>query len=82
MTHAIKDKIAKCPQCLELRPSKPSEPLIQTLDVTLPFEAVSVHIGYLRGDYYLVLVDRYSGWPEILRLTKLETGVITKVLEI
>ena len=49
MTQAIKDKIGKCPQCLELRPSRPAKPLIQTLDISRLFEAVSVDLGYLRG---------------------------------
>ena len=40
-----------------MHPSRPNESLIQTLEVTRPFEAVSTDIGYYLGDNYLVLVQ-------------------------
>ena len=60
MTRTIRKKVSNCPECLEMRPSRPREPLIQTLDVSRPFEAVSIDLGYFKGDHYLVMVDRYS----------------------
>ena len=50
--------------------SKRLEPLIQT-KASRPFEAVSVDLGYLEGVDYLILVDRYTGWPLVKKLTKL-----------
>ena len=35
----------------------------------------------LKGVSYLVLVDRFTGWPLVKRLTKLDTGAIINVLE-
>ena len=40
------------------------------------FEAVSVDLGYLNGMHYLVLMDRYSGWPLVKPLKKLDTGKV------
>ena len=64
-----------------MQPSKPAEALIQTLDITRPFEAVSIDLGYLKGDHYLVMVDHYSGWPEVQKMTKLDTKAVTQVLK-
>ena len=41
----------------------------------------SVDLGMLKGVNYLVLVDRFTGWPMVKRLTKLDTNAITKILE-
>ena len=46
-----------------------------------PFEAVSVDLGYLNGTHYLVLMDRYSGWPLVKPLKKLDTTSVTSTLE-
>ena len=64
-----------------MQPSKPAEPLVHTLEVTRPLEAVSIDLGYLKGDHFLVMVDRYSGWPEVQKMTKLDTKAVTEVLK-
>ena len=80
MTDQIKLMTSKCETCLKLKPSKPVEPLIQT-HASRPFEAVSIDLGYLEGIHYLILADRYSGWPMVKRLTKLNTKYITTILD-
>ena len=60
-------------------PSLPKEPCIQT-KASRPFEAVSVDLGQLDGVHYLIGADRFSGWPMVAKLTKLETSAITNVL--
>ena len=72
MTDQIKLMTSKCETCLKLKPSKPVEPMIQT-HASRPFEAVSIDLGYLEGTHYLILSDRYSGWPMVKGLTKLNT---------
>ena len=56
------------------------EPQIWTM-TSRPFEAVSVDLGYLNGTHYLVLMDRYSGWPLVKPLKKLDTAFVTSTLE-
>ena len=80
MAKDIKNDISKCGECLLLKPSKPMESLVQS-QASRPFEAVSVDLGMLKGVNYLVLVDRFTGWPMVKRLTKLDTTAITKILE-
>ena len=46
-----------------------------------PFEAVSVDLGYQHGTHYLVLIDRYSGWPMVKPLKKLNTAEVASILE-
>merc|ERR1712001_773538 len=53
-------------------PSRPKEPCIQTT-AERPFEAMSADLGMLNGTSYLIAVDRYSGWPLVSQLRKLET---------
>ena len=62
MTKDIKLMVSQCQQCIPLLPSQRLEEQIQTV-ASRPFEAVSVDLGYYKGTHYLVLVDRYSGWP-------------------
>ena len=80
MSDDIKNMVSRCQECLNLRPSKPMEPLVQT-SASRPFEAVSVDLGYLKGVHYLVLVDRFSGWPMVKRLRSLNTKAITTILD-
>ena len=72
--------VGNCKECVLHLQSLPREPCIHT-EATWPFEAVSVDLGQLDGIYYLICVDRFSGWPLVFKLTRLETSAITKVLE-
>ncbi len=43
-------------------------------------EAVSTDLFQSEGKHYIVMVDRYSGFPFVQQLTRLNTNTITKVL--
>ena len=75
----VANLVQNCPDCVAYLPSKPLPPLTQTV-ATRPFEAISVDLAYFEGHYYLVAVDRFSGWLNVAKLTKLDTGAITKHL--
>ena len=80
----MKDDIARivsnCEECTKLLPSQALEPRIQTF-ASRPFEQVSVDLGYQNGTHYLILADRYSGWPLCKPLRKLDTKATIDVLE-
>ena len=82
--HGMKNEIAQtignCQECIKLLPSQPKEPCIQT-KAERPFEAMSADLGQLDGSSYLICVDRFSGWPLVKRLSKLDTNAITGILE-
>ena len=80
MTADIKFMVASCQECRPFQLTQRMEPQIQTV-TSRPFEAVSVDLGYLNGTHYLVLMDRYSGWPLVKPLKKLDTASVTSTLE-
>ena len=81
MVKELKHMVWECKLCERYRISKPAEPLLQTLDAWRPFQQVSVDLAQLNGKHYLVLADRYSGWPKVEQLTYLDTNAIIKTLE-
>ena len=81
MVRDLKNMVWACEPCEKNRISKPNEPLLQTLDAWRPFQQISVDLAQLDGKHYLVLADRYSGWPEVKLLKHLDTSSIIKVLE-
>ena len=72
--------VSSCHECTKLLPSQPSEPLAQT-HATRPFEYVSVDLGKQDGTEHLILADRYTGWPMVKPLRKLDTKAIISILE-
>ena len=76
----IAQVVQNCQECVKHLPSLPKEPCIQTKAMR-PFEAMSVDLGQLDGTHYLICVDRFSGWPMVAKLSKLDTRDITNVLE-
>lgn len=75
----IKQLIESCPACQELRPSQQSEPLIQT-EATVPMQQVAVDLFEVKGQHWLCMVDRFSGFPFARRLSKLHTAHVTDIM--
>ena len=80
MKNDINHLVGSCEKCIKLLPSQTTEPRIQTT-ASRPFEAISVDLGSLDGQDYLIGADRYSGWPMVEKLIRLLTSAIVKVLE-
>ena len=81
MTADIKSMVASCQECQPFQLTQRIEPQSRTM-TSKPFEAVSVDLGYLNGTHYLVLMDRYSGWPLMKPLNKLDTASVPQLLKI
>ena len=62
-----------------MKPSKPKELLMPT-QATRPFKAMLVNLGQLKGAHYLMLVDRFTGWPLVHKLIKLDSKAVTDAL--
>ena len=55
-----------CQECWRISPSQaPTPPVVPQVPVR-PFQAIAADFFALRGSGYLVIVDRFSGWPHIV----------------
>ena len=80
ITNDIKMLVEKCEACQKLRPSQPIEPLIRTSS-SRPMEKVSVDLFQSAGKHYLVMVDRYSRFPFVEEMRRLDTNGVIKILK-
>ena len=71
MAADLRSYIDQCKYCQVNRPSQPKEPMLTTEQPAYPFEKVAADYFLVGGVYYLVYVDRYSGWPEVAQFDKL-----------
>ena len=63
ISNDIQNTVRTCVACAERLPSQPQEPLQQDERPSRPFESVASDLCHVAGQTFLVLVDRYSGWP-------------------
>ena len=63
MSAEIKLMVSRCDKCTMYLPSQSLEPLIETA-ASRPFEKVCVDLGHQKGQEYVILIDRYSGWTK------------------
>ena len=56
-----------CPTCSSIAPSQPHMPPIAPLVPQYPFQAIVADYFALRSIKYLIIVDRFSGWPHLVR---------------
>ncbi|XP_064477447.1 uncharacterized protein K02A2.6-like [Ornithodoros turicata] len=79
---AIKQGVTNCQQTA-LNNSQPREPMIPSVTPELPWNKVGADLFYLNGSNYLLLVDYYSRYPEVLRLLSTSAkAVIQRMKEI
>ena len=72
--------IEKCKLCQKFWPSRPPDPFIK-IEADYPLERVSADLFQANGDDYIVMVDRYSGYPFVERLRNTATSSVLRVLE-
>ena len=65
----IEEVISKCDICLECQSSNPKEPMISEKPATRPWESISTDLFKWDGDDYLLIVDSYSHFIEIAKLS-------------
>ena len=62
----LEDARDRCHECWRMSPSQPRMPPTSPLVPVRPFQAVAADFCVVRGVGYLVIVDRFSGWPHIV----------------
>ena len=68
MKNDIKLITESCEACQEHLASQKKQPLVQTI-AERPFQMLSADLGHESGNDYLIICDRYSGFPWIEKLT-------------
>ncbi len=64
-----------CAVCAGMAPSQPHLPPRDSHVPTYPFQAIAADYFSVRGTKYLVIVDRFSGWPHIMRASRSDEAV-------
>ena len=81
---AIQDVRNRCRTCDYIAPSQADEPAITAEPPVYPFQQVCTDYCELDGATYLVVVDRYSGWPSVYyypKTTATSTGLVDALRE-
>ena len=65
ITASIKEMRSKCKSCNENAPSQPGAPPEPLQSPDYPFQKVASDYFQAGGHTYLVVVDRFSGWPVV-----------------
>ena len=76
ITPAIVDMRARCDACNRMAPSQPHGPPIPAIEPVYPFQCVCSDFFHYKGHYYVVVVDRYSGWPIVQKAVGGAAGLI------
>ena len=79
MKNQIKQMVEGCQACLELLPTQGVEPTMQSW-ASEPMEQVGADLFDFQGQDWIVMVDRFSGFPMAARLTKTTTEAVTTQL--
>ncbi|UYV80838.1 K02A2.6-like [Cordylochernes scorpioides] len=71
----IQDMVKTCEKCIENQPLK-HEPLIPNDILERPWQRVGMDLFHYEGSEYLVVVDYFSRFIEVVRLTKLPSEAV------
>jgi hypothetical protein len=81
MNAGIADRINGCQSCTEALPSKPAAPLTEPPATSQPMEAVGADLFAAGGKNYLVMVDRFSGFPFVHKMTKTDSASVVRAMQ-
>jgi hypothetical protein len=79
MTNDVRVRVGTCSACVALLPANQPEPVLAEL-AEYPMEKVGADLFDLDTLSYLVMVDRFSGYPFVARLASTTTEAIWAVL--
>ncbi len=82
MASEIKQLVHECLDCRPFLASQPQEQIIPGTSALGPMDSLGSDLFQIGTNQYLLVVDRYSGFPLIVeKLNKLNTKAITKIME-
>ncbi len=80
MSAAVSDAVEKCELCAAALPSKPLASALAPTTASRPMQAVGLDLFHAGGRDYLVMVDRYSGYPFVQCLSSTTAAAVTRAL--
>lgn len=80
----IEDCVKVCEECQQASKLPPKEPLSPWTPTDRPWSRVHIDFaGPLKGHHYLIMVDSYSKWPEVIKMKNItSTATISALKEI
>ena len=75
----IKRLVATCPECSKYR-VQPTEPLVSSPTPDRPWQVIGADLAQHGRHTYLILVDYYSRFPEVVTLTSTTSAKLVSVL--
>ena len=82
INNSIEQITHECPECRRLLPSQQKEPVKGDFSAQFPMSDVSSDLFSIGQNFYLVLVDRYSGYPFCAKLKNITAASVIKQLYI
>jgi hypothetical protein len=81
MANEIRQFVARCPTCVGVLASQTAEPLASMRAMAeYPMQAVATDPFESAGKLFLVMVDRFSGMPFVVRMISTTTDAVWKQL--
>ena len=74
MNEDIEMFIAQCEKRIEMLPSKKEEEALDREEAVEPMSDLSLDLFEVKGRHYLVMVDKYSGFPWV-KMMKTMTSI-------
>ncbi|UYV79585.1 hypothetical protein LAZ67_17003172 [Cordylochernes scorpioides] len=77
ISEEIAETVRKCSVCIQEAVSK-HEPLIPTNFPTRPWQKIGMDLFKFENKWYLVVIDYYSRFPEVIQLDRLTASVVVR----
>ena len=81
INHDIINIVSSCHTCAKHRAQNQREPLLPHPEPLFPYQRVGLDLFSCFSQDYLILVDYYSSYPEIVKLTSTKTCAILNALK-
>jgi hypothetical protein len=80
MMNEVEIACANCPACIRHKPSLVREPMTPPPTAFAPMSHVGADLFDYKGQPWLVMVDRFSGWPFVAKMRGSDTASVCKQL--
>ena len=76
----LKEMVQKCTTCAR-EASRRSEPLLPSSLPEYPWQVVGTDMFEIKGGHYLIVVDYFSRYPEVLKMSTTTSGAVIHALK-